>query len=135
MRVVADSNAIVWYLANDPDLTGQAAMVLEEAEATDGICVPSIAVVDLWYASQKKGPSRVSLQDFARVKEVLLDEQTNFHVLEFGPEALPYVELVPKAELADPFDRMIIATALAYDLQLVTADGQIAKTGVIDVIW
>jgi len=37
--------------------------------------------------------------------------------------------------LRDPADRMIVATATALDLPLVTPDGKIRKSGLVDVIW
>ncbi len=52
MRVVADSHAIVWYIAGSPRLSDTAASVLREAEATDGIVVSVASLIDLWYVTQ-----------------------------------------------------------------------------------
>ena len=37
--------------------------------------------------------------------------------------------------LSDPWDRFIVATALAFDLLLVTADRRIQKSGLVEAIW
>jgi len=37
--------------------------------------------------------------------------------------------------LRDPWDRFIVATALALDLPLVTADRRIQKSGLVEAIW
>ncbi|MGH3799361.1 MAG: hypothetical protein ACRDTD_04345 [Pseudonocardiaceae bacterium] len=41
---------------------------------------------------------------------------------------------MPLAELTDPFDRFILATAAQLCLPLVTADRAMSKTGVVPVI-
>ncbi len=37
--------------------------------------------------------------------------------------------------LGDPFDRMLVAAARAVKAPLVTADGAIGASGLVDVIW
>ena len=47
---------------------------------------------------------------------------------------MEYFTSVPLAELGDPFDRFILATAAQLRLPLVTADRAISITGVVEVI-
>ena len=54
MRVVADSNALVFYLYEPGRLTDAALEALGEAEDTDGISVSVASIGDLWYVSQKR---------------------------------------------------------------------------------
>jgi PIN domain nuclease of toxin-antitoxin system len=44
-------------------------------------------------------------------------------------------QCVPLADLADPFDRFILATAAQLELPLVTADRAIRQTNLVEVIW
>jgi PIN domain nuclease of toxin-antitoxin system len=37
--------------------------------------------------------------------------------------------------LADPSDRLIVATALTLGLSLITADSTIADSGLVPVVW
>jgi PIN domain nuclease of toxin-antitoxin system len=37
--------------------------------------------------------------------------------------------------LRDPWDRFIVATAIAFDLPLVTADRRIQNSGLVETIW
>lgn len=52
MRVVADSHAIVWYLAESSRLSTSARATLYEAESTEGIVVSVATLIDLWYVSR-----------------------------------------------------------------------------------
>lgn len=42
---------------------------------------------------------------------------------------------VPLADLRDPFDRFILATAMQLGAPLVTADHAITDTGAAAIIW
>lgn len=64
----------------------------------------------------------------------LLDPVTNFEVAPITTDTMAHFDRVPLVELADPFDRFILATAAQLDLPLVTADRAIAKTGAVPVI-
>lgn len=135
MKVVADSHAIVWYLADSLQLSDTAAAILEEAEMTDGIWVAAPGLVDLWYASEKRGPSAIAKQEYERVKAAVRDPESNYHVLSFDLETVADVERIPKVDLPDPFDRMIVATALQHGLPLVSADKRITGLNIANVVW
>jgi PIN domain nuclease of toxin-antitoxin system len=42
---------------------------------------------------------------------------------------------IPRDALGDPWDRFILATARALDLPLVTRDGRIQKTELVEIVW
>ena len=44
-------------------------------------------------------------------------------------------EFVLLAPLRDPFDRMIVAAALAVGKPLLTADTRIRESGLVEVVW
>jgi PIN domain nuclease of toxin-antitoxin system len=48
---------------------------------------------------------------------------------------MKHFDRVPLVDLADPFDRFILATAVQLELPLVTADRAIRKTNIVEVIW
>ncbi|MPY94255.1 MAG: PIN domain-containing protein [Acidimicrobiia bacterium] len=42
---------------------------------------------------------------------------------------------IPRDALGDPWDRFILATARALELPLVTRDGRIQKTELVETVW
>lgn len=42
---------------------------------------------------------------------------------------------IDRDPLRDPWDRFIVATALAFDLPLVTADRRIQRSALVEAIW
>jgi hypothetical protein len=65
----------------------------------------------------------------------VLDPATNLEVAAITPETMEHFDRVPLAELADPFDRFILATAAQLRLSLVTADRAMSAAGLAEVLW
>ncbi len=132
MRVVADSHAIVWYVQGSPRLSERAAAALFEAETTDGIVVSVATLVDLWYVTQTtKG---VSIDDLARLRSAMVaSPKVDLHPIDVA--VADAAISIPREALGDPWDRFILATARALDLPLVTRDGWIQKTKLVETVW
>jgi PIN domain nuclease of toxin-antitoxin system len=135
VRVVADSHAIYWYVVS-PDRVSQRALdVLTEAEATDSIAVSAVTMPDLWMAAtRKRGDRAIPHSGYELLRSSLLDPTTALDVVPLGASVWQHFEALPRS-IADPMDGLIVATALAGDLPLVTRDGRITEAKVVDVIW
>jgi PIN domain nuclease of toxin-antitoxin system len=135
VRVVADSHVLIFYLLQPEKLTDQALAALLEAEETDGVVVSAATIGDLWYASHKSRPKSLAPGVFELLRQTVLDPSTNLEVVPIEVDTMKHFYCVPLADLADPFDRFILATAAQLELPLVTADRAIRKTNVVEVIW
>jgi PIN domain nuclease of toxin-antitoxin system len=136
VRVLADSQALVWYLT-DPARLSQAALVaLDDAESSDGIAVCVVTLPELWVATHKRSASR-RLQSgvFELVKATVEDPALNFGVVPITAATAAYFEAVAWPALRDPFDRFIVATSLELGLALVSADRAIREVGGAAVVW
>ena len=71
MDLIADSQSILWLLGAPEKLSDRALSALREAEDAGGIGVSITSVFDLWYATHKRGPTRVEVPDFELVKSTL----------------------------------------------------------------
>jgi len=131
-RYVTDTQCLLWYLADDRRLPRAANRAFKAAD--DGaaqVLVPSIALVETVFLSQRKRVSETLLQRVLELEEdpdasiavVPLDMAVVRAVNDFGPAAVP--------ELAD---RVIAATARALGLPLLTVDLEIAESRLVDVI-
>lgn len=126
---VADTHALVWYLAGSPLLSESARQVFDEAvKGESQVIVPVISLAELILMIEK-GRSKVEMEEVLKVlraasgiviKELVLDVVLKIEKL----KALP-----------DIHDRLIVAEALANDAILITRDEAITKSGLVKVIW
>lgn len=132
MRVVADSHAIVWYGHDSPRLSGRAQDTLDQAMTSDGVVISIVTLVELWYVTQTtRGVSQEEL-------DAISEQVSTSPTMGFSPidEAVAgKFTTIDRDVLRDPWDRFIVATALAFDLPLVTADRRIQNSGLVEAIW
>ena len=130
--VVADTHVIVWYLANDPRLSSNAAESLDSA-GTEGefIYVPSLCLVELTYLIEK---DRLPASAREQLTSVLNDPESPFRLAPLNRQVADMVELVSRTEVPDLPDRVIAATALALQVPLVTCDERI-RASRVHTIW
>jgi PIN domain nuclease of toxin-antitoxin system len=132
VRVVADSHAIVWYGHDSPRLSDRARETLDDAVASDGVLLSIVTLVELWYVTQTtRGVSQEELDAISK-------QVSSSHTIDFYPidEAVAgRFTTIDRDLLRDPWDRFIVATAIAFDLPLVTADRRIQNSGLVETIW
>jgi len=132
VRVVADSHTIIWYGHDSPRLSDRAREALDEAVVSDGVILSIVTLVELWYVT--KTTRGVSQEELDAISEQVSSSPT----MGFAPvdEAVAgKFTMIDRDLLRDPWDRFIVATALAFDLPLVTADRRIQKSGLVEAIW
>ncbi|CAN5749247.1 hypothetical protein BH20ACT4_BH20ACT4_04250 [soil metagenome] len=132
--VLADTATIIWWLSDDPQLSETAVNVLQEADESDGIHVSAITLVDVWYATNKRNDA-LSPEQLARLDAAIADPEVNLHVLPITDEIARLAWRPPKAELPDPFDRLIVATARAHEMTLVSPDRLLRSLACHPAIW
>jgi PIN domain nuclease of toxin-antitoxin system len=123
MKLLFDTQAIIWWLGADSRLSARAREAIGRAGAAAGVSAASI-----WEASLKRAAGRLEGPDLlgavmaAGLPFLRISEQ---HTKLAG-------ELPPLHR--DPFDRMLVAQASIEQLVIVTSDSQIPRYGV-PVIW
>jgi PIN domain nuclease of toxin-antitoxin system len=128
MRVLLDTHALVWALAEPSRLSSRA-----RATIADQATVVFVSLTSAWELAILQSLDRVRLD--VPLATLFTDglAAMRFHLL---PIRLPHVAGV--AELPrhhrDPFDRLLIATALAERLKVVSADRTFTRYGV-PVVW
>jgi PIN domain nuclease of toxin-antitoxin system len=135
VRVVADTHALVGYLLDDPDrwLSPDARTALEQANSTAGIAVSVNSVVDLWYVIRTRGTFTDDQLD--QVVGLGLDPETSLEAEPINLNVTAAFRQIPRDALGDPWNRLITATAMACGLPLVTRDGRIRESGLVETIW
>lgn len=63
-----------------------------------------------------------------------MDDETTVDLVSVTPNVIRHFESV-SLKIMDPMDALIMSTALALDVPLVTADNVITRSNLVDVIW
>ena len=133
MRVVADSHSLLYYLFTPDRLSEPALEALGDAEDSGGLVVSAATLGDLWYASHKIGERALSPGAFESLQATVLDPQNEgLEVAGVDAVTMGHLMSFPLTMLPDPWDRMIVATALHLGVPLVTRDRAITSAGVVE---
>lgn len=119
MRLLLDTQILVWILVDDARLRRAIRATLQSADAIH------ISTASIWEISIKRSQGRLTVPDdlLDRVRASTIEPLAV--TIEHGWLAggLPMIH-------ADPFDRMIIAQAIAEGMTIVTSDRRMRDYGV-----
>ena len=119
MRLLLDTNAFIWWVANDPKLRATARAEIARAESV------AVSAASAWEIAIKKGIGKLRAPDDL---EAELDRNG------FAPLPVTFAHARVSETLPwhhrDPFDRMLVAQAQVEGLTLVTRDRRLALYGV-----
>ena len=124
MRLLLDSNAFLWWAETDPKLSTLARGAIADP-ANDVL----ISMAGLWELVIKASIGKLALPDDV---ETMVTSQ-GFSVLPITFSHLHRFSGLPRHH-KDPFDRMIIAQALAESIPIASADRRFPSYGV-QIIW
>jgi len=112
VRLLLDTNALIWTLANPKRLSDHAAREIQDESNT-----VFVSVVSAWEIGVKKAKSKL---DFPGNLESMLTGK-KFDPLPVTLRHALAIETLPHQH-HDPFDRMLVAQAQIEGLTLVTSD-------------
>jgi PIN domain nuclease of toxin-antitoxin system len=117
MRLLLDTQVFVWITQDSPRLTKAAkALILEASEVY-------VSAASIWEIAIKARLGKIDADPRQMAQAIAA---SGFSELPISVQHAAGVELLPEHH-KDPFDRLLIAQALAEPLRLVSADGQLAK--------
>jgi len=117
--IILDTHVWLWWLMSDRRLKGQ---WQQRIETSDRVCISAISCVEVAWLAEA---GRIILPNAS-------DEWMENAITHSGLELIPITPNIAKraAELTqhhrDPQDRLIIATALAHQATLISADSKFA---------
>ena len=123
-RLLVDTHAILWWLADDPALPEGPRALIAHPENE-----PLVSAAVLWEVAIKRSLGKVRAP--ANLPEVIAAE--GFTLLAVAPAHAWAVHALPLHH-RDPFDRLLVAQAVVEAVPLVSADPELRRYG-IDVRW
>lgn len=135
MRLLADTQVLVWYVTDPARLSDRAVAALQAStEDDESIGVSGFSLVELVYAVEKRS-NAISEEQAAEIFAVLRDRASPFEVLPVDLAVGERVRGVPRTTNADPGDRIIVATAEVHRLAVVSSDSKMEAMTGQEIIW
>ena len=132
-QYVTDTHAIIWHLVNDRRLSSRARQVFTETDAgRHQVFIPSIVMVEAIYLAERQ---RIDSTILAQLLALSEESPTNYQVIPLDLEVIQALRATDRTLVPELPDRIIVATALLWGLQLVTRDSAIATSGIVAVLW
>jgi len=123
MKYLLDTHVVLWLAANSPLLSDKAKAVILDPAAEK--CV---SIASAWEVAIKLGTGKLQLTGGLSEFYRMVDDN-GFLMLAVEREYLQQISTLPDYH-RDPFDRLLLATAIAEELTIITADENIHRYAV-----
>jgi len=126
MRYLLDTHTAFWEFTDSPELSNKVKSVIDDSNNKI-----FVSIVSAWEIAIKRSLNRNN-KTLCSVGE-FFDEvaASGFDLITLEPHHVRLIETLPYHH-RDPFDRLLIATAIAEDLTFLSADENVPK---YDVQW
>jgi PIN domain nuclease of toxin-antitoxin system len=128
LEAVLDTHTVLWALADDPRL-GEGARRWIQPRGRSELGVASLTLLEVAMLIQKE---RIFIEGDPAAFLQQIEKQ--FSILEIE-SAVAWEAMSVSLPQGDPFDRIILATALHHRVPLLTRDQEITRSGLVEVIW
>ena len=122
-----DTCAFLWSLGDNPSLSKKARQIIEDGKNL------YLSQTTLWEIAVKKTIKKLNLVETTQ-ELVEICEDSNITILPIENSYFETIQKLPYIH-SDPFDRLIIATALENSLTILTDDKEIKKYKEIKTLW
>ena len=125
MNYLLDTHALIWYFEDSPNISEKITTLIDNAVNRKYICS-----VSLWEIAIKTNIGKLKMSfSFDKLLEEI--ENSDLTILQIDNGCLKCLSKLPFLH-KDPFDRLIISTAIVEDMTIITVDENIQK---YDVSW
>ena len=129
---VIDTHAAIWYLNADLRLSDRARRFIDEAGRRGmPVLITSISLVQVVYLCEK---GRIPPASLVRLEEALRLQDTVLRVADLTMAVALAVGRVVRDEVPDMPDRIIAATALYFNVHVISRDNKIRASSV-ETLW
>lgn len=128
MDYVTDTHSLVWFFTRDKSLSQVALSTFRSTMEAGRIIVPATVLAEIIHIYQK---GRIKITFGETVNR--LERSACFEIAPLSLEILKIVDKISKD--LEMHDKLIVATAIYFDMSLITKDEKITKTKIVNVVW
>jgi len=130
--ILMDTCAILWDSLESSKLSNKALLAIEKADKDNMLIISDISIWEISMLIKKK---RLKIDVTVVVFFNLFLQSRNILVQSISPEIAELSVNLDASINNDPADRIITATAIINNAQLVTADKNLIESKLVDTIW
>jgi PIN domain nuclease of toxin-antitoxin system len=127
MKFLLDTHVVLWIAENSAMLSAKAKTAILDKTADK-----YVSIVSAWEVAIKLGTKKLFL-DGGLPEFFKMIDSNGFQTLPIEKAYLQRLLALPDSH-RDPFDRLLLATAIAEEMTLITADGNFQKYNV-PLLW
>jgi PIN domain nuclease of toxin-antitoxin system len=122
MRLLLDTHIALWAIADHPNLSPKARRLIEDPDNEIVVSTVTIWEIAIKHALARGGPNDMPISGQDALGYF---REAGFAVLDITATHAAAVETLPPLH-TDPFDRMLVAQAMAVPLRLLTHNQRVA---------
>ncbi len=130
--ILMDTCAIIWDALEPSKLTEAATSAIEKADKHNALIIADISI---WEISMLIKKGRIEINSTAANFLNLFLQSRNVSVQSISPEIAELSVNFSSKINNDPADRIIAATSIIHNSQLVTSDQNLRANELLDIIW
>jgi PIN domain nuclease of toxin-antitoxin system len=123
VRLLLDTHIALWAITDHPRLPAKARRLIEDPDNEIVVSAVSVWEISIKHALARGGPHDMPISGAAALDYF---REAGFVLLPISPQDTAAAEDLPPIH-ADPFDRMLVAQAMAVPLRLITADARVMR--------
>jgi PIN domain nuclease of toxin-antitoxin system len=121
VRYLVDTHILIWILTNPEKLSKN---IVEAINSADEVIVSSIS---FWEISLKFSIGKLELENIQPDDLPGIAQKCGISILEVGSDIMSTFHKLPKLSHKDPFDRLIIWTAISEKTTLISHDSSFSE--------
>jgi len=130
--ILLDTCAIIWDALEKSKLTEKANTAIAKADENNALIISDISIREISMLIKR---SRIKVATSSANFINLFLESRNISVVSISPEIADLATSFSSEINKDPADRIIAATSIIQNAQLITADYNLRQSKLIDTIW
>ena len=130
--ILLDTCAIIWDALDRAQLSDKALSAMNRADESNTLIVSEISI---WEIAMLIHKERIKIATTATNFVNLYLQTRNISVIPISPEIADLSVNLELGTNKDPADRIIAATSITQNAQLVTADQNLIASKIVDTLW